>query len=156
MGVRNWYTGSMIGVSLVLSDVTVASASTPNPSPFGNPVVIVLKLFLFLGVIIALAVLSIRFLAKKTQVVQKGAIQVLAARQVAPNRSVQVIDIQGKRYLIGVGDQISLLAEVTQEFEAATDEVEAQSPMSFGKVLSDSLAALRNQYKAPQSDSEGK
>jgi flagellar protein FliO/FliZ len=156
VGVRNGYTGLMVGVSLVVSDVTVASASTPNPSPFGNPVVIVLKLFLFLGVIIALAVLSIRFLAKKTQVVQKGAIQVLAARQVAPNKSVQVIEIQGKRYLIGVGDQISLLADVTQEFDAAADEVVEVAPVSFGKVLSDSLAALRNQYKSPRSDSEGK
>jgi flagellar protein FliO/FliZ len=153
--VRNWYTGLAVTLSIVLFNATVASADTTTTAPFGNPVAIVVKLFLFLGIIIVLAVLSIRFLAKKSQVAQKGAIQVLAARQVAPNKSVQVIDVQGKRYLIGVGDQITLLSELTEDIEASEDDGVAVESVSFGKVLSDSLATLRNQYKPSQIDKEG-
>lgn len=153
---RNGFIGFVVFFSMIVSDTSVASASTPTAaSPFGNPVLTVIKLFLLLGVILALAVLSIRFLAKKSQVAQKGTIQVLAARQVAPNKSVQVIDVQGKRYLIGVGDQITLLADVTAELDASKDEMAVVEQKSFGKALADSITALRKQYQTPPSDNEG-
>lgn len=153
--VHKWLLGSVAATVMVFGAPVLAQADTTGQTSFGNPVATVLKLFLFLGIIVVLAVLSIRYLAKRTQVAQKGGIQVVAARQVAPNRSVQVIDVQGKRYLIGVGDQVTLLAEMELDSELVPEDgPELAAGRPFGRVLADALSAVRGQYSGRHADKE--
>ncbi|MCF8564766.1 flagellar biosynthetic protein FliO [Alicyclobacillus tolerans] len=141
---------------------TQVQAATTASQPLGNPIYAVMKLFLSLIVIVVLAIVFIRFLARKTQVRQTGSIRVLAAQQIAPNRFVQVVDVAGKRYLLGVGTDVQLLADVTQEFSAdfADDKPQAAS-RDFAGQLSEALFAARQKYRlekgkrGPESDKEG-
>lgn len=101
----------------------------------GNPVWVALKLLLSLSILIVLVIFTIRFLAKRTGVGRaQGDVQVLAARQLAPGKSVQVIETHGKRLLIGVGDQITVLAKL--------NDTAGQSD-SFADLLSLRLEELR-------------
>jgi flagellar protein FliO/FliZ len=114
------------GFSGILALTTrVGDAATSQDIGFVNPWAMWLRLFLALAVIIAIAVFTIRWLGQKTGVRQVGGIEVLAARQLAPGRFVEVIDVQGKRYLIGVGEQVTLLADVTDDFRTADEWAEA-------------------------------
>lgn len=138
------------------SSQSIAFASSGQAAPpFGNPVLASLNILLVLAVVIVLVVFSIRFLARLSQVQQKGAIQVLAARQVAPNRSVQVIDVQGRQYLIGVGDQITLLAEMTGEYDTITADSGLRTDAKFGQALADALRSVRDRYRTPTSGGDG-
>lgn len=135
----------------------VALAKSKTSSPNGltgmsSPGSSLLNLFLSLAVIIVLVILTIRFLARKTQVKQSGSIEILAARQLAPNRFVEVIEVQGKRYLVGVGDQVTLLADVSDSYDAT--ESLSQGTGSFGQSLTDAIQSIRDKYR--RSDEEGR
>ncbi|MCL6515626.1 flagellar biosynthetic protein FliO [Alicyclobacillus sp.] len=125
-----------------------------NSSVLGNPVWTALQLLVSLAVVLGLAVVSIRYLSRRTRSSKTGQIQVLAARQVAPNRSVQVIEVHGRRYLIGVGDQVSLLADVTESFPADPGDArvgdEAQSV--FARVLAERMRRLTDRGAERDSD----
>ncbi|MCL6548371.1 MAG: flagellar biosynthetic protein FliO [Alicyclobacillus sp.] len=82
-------------------------------SALGSPVSAVVHLVLSLALVVVLAVLAIRFLAKRSRTHGGGGIDVVAWRQVGPNRTVQVIDVGGRRLLIGVGEDVTLLADVS-------------------------------------------
>lgn len=121
----------------------------------GNPVWVAFQLLLSLAVVLALAVVAIRYLAHRSRFSQTAAIQVLAARQVAPNRSVQVIEVHGRRYLIGVGDQVSLLADVTDHFPPAQREPQRSGGGElFARVLSERMRRLREQDHAGEPGKE--
>ena len=98
------------------------------------------KLIVAFIVVLLLLVLLFRFLGRRVGVVQRGSIDVLAARQLAPNRSVQVVEVGQKRYLLGVGENVQLLADVTDSYTAAS---EVGTPGSFGGTLQQVLAELR-------------
>ncbi|GLG00573.1 hypothetical protein Alches_06120 [Alicyclobacillus hesperidum subsp. aegles] len=99
-----------------------------------------MKLIVAFIVVLLLLVLLFRFLGRRVGVVQRGSIDVLAARQLAPNRSVQVVEVGQKRYLLGVGENVQLLADVTDSYTAAS---EVGAPGSFGGTLQEVLAELR-------------
>lgn len=135
--------------------VALAKTKTANPNTIisgGSPGASLFNLFLSLAVIIVLVVVTIRFLARKTQVKQSGSIDILAARQLAPNRFVEVIEVQGKRYLVGVGDQVTLLADVTESFDTAVNL--SPNAASFGQSLSDAIQSIRDKYR--RNDEEGR
>lgn len=130
--------------SLVVTNSTTTPSSAVAPQ-FSSPWSALINMILALVVVVALVIVLIRFLAKRANVQSKGGIQVLAARQLAPNRSVQVIDVQGKRFLIGVGDQVNLLAEVTEHFPSVNDD--APTDNKFADALSDALRTVRKRYR---------
>lgn len=138
----------LLGICLqMFSGCTIAYAAVnASPTPnFGTPVSSLINLFLALGVVIALAILTIKFLSKRSNVKQKGMIQIIAARQLAPNRSVQVIEFEGQRWVIGVGDNVTLLSEIHADED--TGEVkELPDKTSFGMLLSDALHSVRSRY----------
>ncbi|QQE80817.1 flagellar biosynthetic protein FliO [Alicyclobacillus sp. SO9] len=102
------------------------------------------KGLLWLIVIIILVIITIKFLARKTQVKQTGSIRVLAAHQLAPSKFVEVVEVQGKRYLVGVGDDVTLLADVTEDFDdAGQGEVEQAN---FQQVFANALQVVRKKY----------
>jgi len=132
-----------------LSEIKYAFAVTNVPS-FQAPsaIGVIVKLVLVLGIVIGISVFSIRFLARRTQVSSKGTIEIIAARQVAPNRSVQVIDVLGKRYLIGVGDQVSLLADLTDML--ADSDKYSEPDSKFQSILANALNSVRTKYKTQE------
>jgi flagellar protein FliO/FliZ len=152
---RAWVAGVSAGLALV-SQVQVASAAAPDAAPFGNPLVTVMELILSLGLIIVLVVGLIRWLAKRTQVEQRGAIVVLAARQLAPNKSIQVVDVHGRTLVLGVGDDVTLLADLSKDpavlNSLRAQDNAAQPSQSFGAILAESLQALRERHKGAQSE----
>lgn len=114
-----------------------ASASTPA-MPTGTGAYI--KLIVAFVVILLIMVILFRLLGKRMGIQQRGTIQVIAARQLAPNRSVQVVELGERRYLIGVGENVQLLADVTDSYEIIHEEA---GNSSFGQALQSAFADLR-------------
>jgi len=124
---------------------TVFAANSAVSNIGGNPVWTALKLLLSLSALICLAILTIRFMAKRTGAGnQTGGMRVLAARQVGPGKSVQILEIDSRRYLIGVGDQVTLLAELgpllSSNHAAAPEPAESAD---FSEMFSRRLRSLR-------------
>lgn len=152
---RRWTASVSAGVVL-LYQIQVADAAAADAQPFGNPLVPVLELILSLGLVLVLVVGLIRWLAKRSQVEQRGAIVVLAARQLAPNKSIQVVDVQGRTLVLGVGDDVTLLADLSADTAARNslraEDGNAQPAQSFGAMLAESLQALRERHKGAHSE----
>lgn len=147
--VVRWLVAGVIAIMEIgLGPSALAASSTTAVPPFANPVPAIIQLVLALVLVIGGILFVIRWLARRAGVQARGAIEVLAARQVAPNRSVQVIAVRDKRFLIGVGDQVSLLADVTEDFPdgASLDPTVLQNAQPFAQVLADKLAAVRKRY----------
>ncbi|MCL6631989.1 MAG: flagellar biosynthetic protein FliO [Alicyclobacillus herbarius] len=119
----------------------VVWAKSESASLAANPWLMWIRMFLALGVILALVMLSLRWLGQKGGVPAKGAIEVLAARQIAPGRFVQVIQVESKRYLIGVGEQVSLLADVTEDYPAWEPDHTGTRPQLQSTALVGSTSA---------------
>ncbi|GMA61554.1 hypothetical protein GCM10025859_19940 [Alicyclobacillus fastidiosus] len=134
--------GEMPSVRAATNSTTTASTSFATGTTAAHAII---NLVIALVVVVLLIVLLVRFLAKRANVQQRGAIQVIAARQLAPNRSVQVVEVGDKRYLIGVGEDVRLLAEVTDSYESFSPDADKAS---FGQALGNALAELRrNQHR---------
>lgn len=70
---------------------------------------------LFVG---ALLYFLLKFLNKKNQVYQKGhIISNLGGTSVGSNKSIQIVKIGGKLYIVGVGENVQLLSEITDPEE---------------------------------------
>lgn len=93
-----------------------------NPEPLGNsnPLLSLLNVIFVLAVIVILIVLLIRFLGRRNQTMMSGrSIRTLGAMGLGPNKSVQIIEIGESLYLIGVGENISILDKITDPTEVA-------------------------------------
>lgn len=130
---------------ILLIPTTAFATTTTVPGIGGNPIWTALKLLVSLSALICLAILSIRFMAKRTHLGNsEGGMKVLSARQVGPGKSVQVIEVDRRRYLIGVGDQVTLLSELGS-LESVKDGVTAESgdAVDFSEMFSQRLRSLR-------------
>ncbi|WP_246552765.1 flagellar biosynthetic protein FliO [Paenibacillus tritici] len=79
-----------------------------------------MRVVFFLAVIIILIVLLIRFLGRRNQTLMSGrSIRTLGALGLGPNKSIQIIELGGSLYLIGVGDNISMMDKITDPAEVA-------------------------------------
>lgn len=142
---------TIVGVPLVAFGKTSPGSIAPFNS---NPLPGLIEMILGLGIVLVLAYLSIRFLGRKSTVRQRGSIELLAARQISPNKSVQVIGVEGRRYLIGVGDQVTLLADLTADGEdiGQTDAEADQGGASFGLSLAQALASARARFRQDEEE----
>lgn len=69
-----------------------------------------IKVLFALVFVVALLLFVLRFLGKKSKSYQQNAlIQNLGGHSVGPQKSVQVLQIGGKVYIVGVGDDVQLL-----------------------------------------------
>jgi flagellar protein FliO/FliZ len=88
--------------------------------------------FASLGVVCLVAWGALRLLAGKGVGRASGAVRVLARCPLEPRRSVYVVEVAGRCFLLGVGDgPMSLLAEIDGERLPRPAEVR----VSFGEVL---------------------
>ena len=71
--------------------------------------------FLF---VIALLYIVLRFINKKSKAYQKGStIKNLGGTSLGSNKSIQLVKIGGRIFIVGVGENVQLLAEITNEDE---------------------------------------
>ena len=85
-----------------------------------NPLLSLIKVIFVLAIIVVLIVLLIRFLGRRNQTLMSGqSIRTLGAVGMGPNKSVQILEIGGSLYLIGVGENISMLDKITDPAEVA-------------------------------------
>ena len=98
--------------------------NSQDSSPFSGDVNLWGNLFtviVVLGLIIALIILLVRFLGKRNRYLsQSHAIRTLGAIGLGPNKSLQVIELGGSIYLVGVGEDISLVDKISNPDEVAS------------------------------------
>ncbi|WP_346779403.1 flagellar biosynthetic protein FliO [Paenibacillus brevis] len=109
-----------------------------------------------LALIIALIVLVIKFLGKRNRILtQGGAIRTLGAVGVGQNKSLQVVEIGDRIYLVGVGENITLLDKITdvEEILAVQQAFESEGSEFAGisTLFSGLISRIR---KVPASESE--
>ncbi|AIQ47851.1 flagellar protein [Paenibacillus sp. FSL R7-0273] len=85
-----------------------------------NPLLSLIKVIFVLAIIVVIIVLLIRFLGRRNQTLMSGqSIRTLGAAGMGPNKSVQILEIGGSLYLIGVGENITILDKITDPAEVA-------------------------------------
>ncbi|MBM7644367.1 flagellar protein FliO/FliZ [Scopulibacillus daqui] len=109
--------GEHHGKAEVGQENNVGSKQQQNlPSSRSNLIVVFLKLLGALAVVIALIYFLYKVLGKRTKAFQEyGAIKNIGGVSVGPNRSVQLVRVGSKILVIGVGENVQLLKEVTDE-----------------------------------------
>ncbi|MGM1045276.1 flagellar protein FliO/FliZ [Paenibacillus uliginis N3/975] len=87
--------------------------------------------FIVLAIIITAIVFLIRFLGRKNQSWMQGrSIRTLGAVGVGPNKSIQLVEVGGSIYLIGVGEDVSLIDKISDPAEVAL--IQASFEQEYG------------------------
>jgi flagellar protein FliO/FliZ len=95
--------------------------------------------FVSLGAVCVIAWAALRFLAGRGVGRAAGAIRVVARCPLEPRRSVYVIEVAGRNFLVGVGDgPMALLAEL----DGAALSVPAPAAPASGAAFADVLARV--------------
>lgn len=90
------------------------------PLGSSNTLLNLLNVIIVLAVIIVLIVLLNRFLGRRNRTLMSGrSIRTLGAVGLGPNKSMQVIELGSSLYLIGIGENISILDKITDPDEVA-------------------------------------
>lgn len=99
-------------------DKVVNPIDTKNPSQDINTFATFFKFLFALVLIIFLIFWLLKFINKQTKSIQNNRfIQTLGGVGLGPNRSVQVVKIGKKVMVLGVGDNVQLLGEISDEAE---------------------------------------
>jgi flagellar protein FliO/FliZ len=98
-----------------------AAEETFPPIETGNIAMNLVNVILVLAVIVILIVLLIRFLGRRNLSMTGGRpIRTIGAVGVGPNKSLQIIELGGSLYLIGVGENISMLDKISDPAEVSS------------------------------------
>lgn len=113
---------------------------------WGNLVTVIVVL----GLILVLIVVLIRFLGKRNRLLtQSQSIRTLGAIGLGPNKSLQVVEIGGNIYLIGVGEDISLVDKISDSAEVAlmvqAFEEERTEFAGFASVMSGLISRFKKE-----------
>ncbi|MDM5316518.1 flagellar biosynthetic protein FliO [Fictibacillus sp. b24] len=104
--------------------------NTANTSDSGSTFMMLVKLVFMLGVVLAILFFVLRFIQKKSVRFQVGKnLQSLGGIGIGQNRSVQLIKTGNSVLVVGVGDTVNLLKEITDETEVQMmlDQYQAQN-----------------------------
>ena len=114
-----------------------------------NTLLNLLNVILVLAVIIVLIVLLIRFLGRRNQSWSSvRTIRTLGAMGLGPNKSMQVVEVGNSLYLIGVGENISILDKITDPVEVALIiSTFEDSSASQNNLLMPLIAKLKNKLR---------
>lgn len=122
-----------------------------------------LKLVFYLSLILAMIYLSLRFIAKKNGVMRPNIFQLLGGVQLGQNKSVQLVEIGNKIYILGVGQEVRLLQVIDsqEELEEIRDSMKMTSPandrlIEWAQQLKDSSFINRFIKKKDQLEKEKK
>lgn len=125
------------------------SAQTATMGGTGDYILNLVWVIIVLAVIIGLIVLLLRFLGRKNQTwLSRRAIRTIGGMALGPNKSIQVIEIGNTVYLIGVGDDITLVDKISDPEEAMlviqSFQSEAAEPNQF---LTPFISKLSNRFR---------
>ena len=151
----NSFGKTLIGFSLlagVFSKIPVVFAKgsgTPSlPSDSSNGPLV--GMFISMLIVIALGWLVLRLLLKRFNIKTRGDVDLIAVRQVAPNRYVGVVDVYGRKYVVGIGDTVTCLDRLG-EIDVSTHPNESQGvPVHTGSSIKKTLERLRRDYGRPR------
>ena len=124
--------------------------SRSNSSLFLDLVKMVFALLL----VLALIYFFLKFINKRNTLHQQRALQNLGGISVGPSKSVQIIQVGSKYYLIGVGDNVEMLNEITDEnlIEELVNDLEKDN-IRFDNFLSN-LSKISKKRKESTNSSE--
>lgn len=105
------------------------------------------KVILVLALVIALIYLLLRFINKKTRSFTDGRkVQSIGGINVGSNRSVQLIKVGERIFVIGVGESVSLLKEIDDSGEVEQLQMESEHE----DVIDHSMVKFRDWLKKPR------
>lgn len=152
-------------ISLTLSNIAAASNSSSDilgdlsnsdaPENLSTNVISeVLWVFVALGIVIALLVLAIKWLSKRNKSLggQRG-MRSLGGISLGQQASLQVVELGGRIYIIGVGDQVTLIDKEDDPAKVAAllKELEQNDQLNIGFTsIREWLASKRNPDAAQQ------
>lgn len=104
-----------------------AETAVPEPAEKQSFVSVIAKLIFFTALIVVLIYGLIKFLAVRQQKLQPNqAVKLMGGTPLGNNKSLQLVKVGGKIYMIGVGDEVTLIKEFTDEAEAGSIEKELE------------------------------
>ncbi|MGM7701183.1 flagellar biosynthetic protein FliO [Pseudalkalibacillus sp. Hm43] len=130
------------------SESNNGSVETVNTNSSVSSVGTMFKVLFALAFVVALLILVLKLLHKRTQVVQQGkGIQTLGGTMLGNHRSVQLVKVGNRILVVGVGDNVELIKEIEDPDEIDSLLRMNESPSSPGdsiKGLNSWFNALRN------------
>jgi len=122
-------------------DPMITGNTDDGPSLFVSFLQMILALLLVLGLIYVM----LKFVNRRQQLFQQTqSLENLGGISVGQNKSIQVIRVGSKMYLIGVGDNVELLKEIDDdELKENLSNIRKSAPLSF-KQWAKSLIPTKN------------
>lgn len=105
-----------------------------------------LKVIFVLIIIIGLIYFILKFMARKNQSwFGKRSVRVLSGVQLAPNKSLQIVEVGGSVYVLGVGEDVRLLDKISDPELAAAliDQFSVQESQAIGVSVGQWLSKWR-------------
>jgi len=125
----------------------VETGLEPNTVQEKSPMLLIGQLIFYTLLIVAMIYALIKFLASRQKKLQPNqAIHLIGGTPIGNNKSLQLVKVGGKVYLLGVADQITLIKEFASEDEIGIDDGDQRKSASF----SSSLLGLAKKQPAPQ------
>lgn len=107
------------------------------------------KMFFALLLVLGLIYVLLKFLNKRNKLFnQVKALENLGGISVGQNRSIQIIRIGNRLYLVGVGENVEMLQEITDEEvkqDILRNREETQENFPIGSLLSSVVSSRKNQ-----------
>ncbi|WP_138493966.1 flagellar biosynthetic protein FliO [Paenibacillus pinistramenti] len=100
--------------------LTAALENNQPPEVYSGQIGNIFTVIAVLAVIVILIVLLIRFLGNRNHAMSRHrSIRTFGAVGLGPNKSVQVLEIGGNIYVVGVGEDVTMLDKITDPEEIA-------------------------------------
>ncbi|GAB1155505.1 hypothetical protein YWY31_15300 [Paenibacillus illinoisensis] len=134
----------------------MAQGDTPGGADIGtNYYFQLVWVIVVLAVILVLIVYLLRFLNKRNQQwFRSGTVRILGGVGLGPNKSLQIIEIGGNVYLVGVGENIQLLDKISdlEEAQRIVDSFEREASSQQGSLspLINKLASRLRKKEPPR------
>ena len=124
-------------------------AVPPTATGDGSVLWSTVQLIFALGIIIAIIYLLIRLLSSRARGTQGGAFQTFGAHSLTNNRSVHVVSVGDKVYLLGVGENVTLLDTITdqEQIERLRETIEPNVVQAGSNGLQELISRLRPKSK---------
>ncbi|WP_052948660.1 flagellar biosynthetic protein FliO [Mesobacillus campisalis] len=108
----------------------------PNNAIDKSPILLISQLLFYTLLIVAMIYGLIKFLASRQKKLQPNqAIDLIGGAALGTNKSLQLVKVGGKVFLLGVADQITLIKEFSGEDELGTFENNPKETASFANSL---------------------
>lgn len=105
-----------------------------------------LKVIFVLIIIIGLIYFILKFMARKNQSwFGKRSVRVLSGVQLAPNKSLQIVEVGGSVYVLGVGEDVRLLDKISDPelADVLIDQFSVQESQAIGVSVGQWLSKWR-------------